>query len=90
MDKKIYNEKKLAFTQQYDLLKKNFQHLKKILKSYEGFEIHNSILKEIQWAIDDFIHQNDIKVCVHVLRVENSFFIMGATLEDNIIWESIQ
>ena len=90
MNKDILDYKKNQFVGKLENWKNKFVELKSALLLYESKPLTMSILTEIQYLVDDFVKYNDIHIKLYVNQIDQKIIIMGRTLEDELIWESIQ
>lgn len=85
-----FSERKQRYTEKLSEWRINFQLLKTQLLKYEYTFKTKAKLQEIQCIVDEFIINNQINVKIIVNYVEDSLILMGCTLEDELIWTSIQ
>lgn len=85
-----FSEIKQRYTEKLSEWRINFQLLKTQLLKYEYTFKTKAKLQEIQCIVDEFIINNQINVKIIVNYVEDSLILMGCTLEDELIWTSIQ
>lgn len=90
MNSRIYEYKKKQFLEKFDNWKTNFVELKSALLLYESKPLTMSMSDEIQYLIDNFVRENNINIKLYVNQINQKIIIMGRTLEDELIWESIQ
>jgi len=90
MNKDILEYKKREFTEKLENWKSKFVELKSKLISFENTALTMAKLTEIQYLVDDFVRYNDIHIKLYVNQIDQDIVIMGRTLEDELVWESIQ
>lgn len=90
MNKDIYEYKQKLFIEKLVDWKSKFVELKSALLLYEKTPLTMSTLTEIQYLVDDYVRNNNINIKLYVNQIDQKIIVMGRTLEDELIWESIQ
>lgn len=86
----VIKERIDSFSGQYSQLKENFKSVYDKLKEFEYKPLTQSNIQECQMIIDRFLEQNNLKISVYVEVYEQNLVILGRTIIDEIVWESIQ
>jgi len=90
MRQEQYERIKEKYTDKLDYAHMLMCGLKRKLADYERKPYTKAVLAEIDYHIQEFIKLSELNVNVIVTEVDRSLIIMGATLEDELIWHTIQ
>jgi phage baseplate assembly protein W len=90
-DEKTILENRLSMiVSEYEAIHQNFQStLKPKLQSYLAKPLTVSVLNSIRSEITKFLRVHDLKIKVSVVKSDADVHIIGDTLIDHIVWNSI-
>lgn len=86
----VIKERIDSLSERYSQLKENFKSIHDKLKEFEYKQLTQSNIQECQMIIDRFLEQNNLKISVYVEVYEQNIVVLGRTIIDEIVWESIQ
>ena len=86
----VIKERVDSLSERYSQLKENFKSIYDKLKEFEYKQLTQSNIQECQMIIDRFLEQNNLKISVYVEVYEQNLVVLGRTIIDEIVWESIQ